>query len=141
MSGRARRYVTAVLPSVLFGVWSVLLTLTGTADGAVARSAPAASVVTHAGAAQAVAVRPEHTRPVTQPRSEAPHAAALRQLVAADATVRPPGPPPVLPGPAAAGPPRGLHSDGTVQPRQERAPPHDPYDPRDTRAPPSTRHG
>ncbi|MFF3326671.1 hypothetical protein [Streptomyces sp. NPDC002889] len=151
MRQRARLFVASALPSVLFGVWSVFLTLTGTAAGAAAPLAPlvsmdapttpVASMSAHAAAVTdfgAGTVRLDDRRQVTQ--AQAPHAAVPQQIVVADATVRPPGPPPVLPGPVSPAPVRRVHADGTVQPRQERAPPRDPYDPRDTRAPPFTRH-
>jgi len=134
MGGRVRLALTTALPAALFGVWSVFLVLTGTGPGAQTSAVPVAVAPAAAPLHLAATQRLTDSGPQSRP------AETVRQPAAVENTVRPPGAPPALPGGVAArylAPPRGGETAG---PRQERAPPSGPYDPRHTRGPPSTRH-
>ncbi|MEU0084571.1 hypothetical protein [Streptomyces sp. NPDC006274] len=128
-------FLATALPAALLGVWSVFLVLTGTG--------PAAAHVSAAPVAVAPAAVPHpvaSTQRLTDGGPQSRPAETVRQPAAVENSVRPPGAPPALPGGDAvryAEPPRGGETAG---PRQERAPPSGPYDPRHTRGPPSTRH-
>ncbi|MER6616246.1 hypothetical protein [Streptomyces xantholiticus] len=134
MGRRVRLVLATALPAALFGVWSVFLVLTGTEPGARSAAVPVAVAPAAAPLPVAAAQRITESGPQSRP------AETVRQPAAVENSVRPPGAPPALPG--APGAPYIAHPHGgqTAGPRQERAPPSHPYDPRHTRGPPSTRH-
>jgi hypothetical protein len=135
MGGRVRLALATALPAALFGVWSVFLVLTGTGPGAAHTSA--APVATAPAAAPLPVTA---TQRLTDSGPQSRPAETVRQPAAVENSVRPPGTPPALPGGGTDRylvPPRGGETAG---PRQERAPPSGPYDPRHTRGPPSPRH-
>lgn len=128
-------FLATALPAALLGVWSVFLVLTGTGPAAAHVSAAPVAV-----APAAVPLPVAATQRLTDGGPQSRPAETVRQPAAVENSVRPPGAPPALPGGDAvryAEPPRGGETAG---PRQERAPPSGPYDPRHTRGPPSTRH-
>ncbi|TXS52164.1 hypothetical protein [Streptomyces sp. t39] len=135
MDRRVRRTAAAALPSVLLGVWAVLLVLLGTT--------PASPAVPGQAATASPATAPVRgDRPRTEVRAPQRSAAdtAVQQTAAAEHTVRLPGAPPAVASAVHTAPPAHLRGIAGAGPRQERAPPRDTYDPRHTRGPPSTRH-
>lgn len=136
MSRRARLVLAIVLPAALLGVWSVFLHFAGASAGVPAASAAASPAhpspsgpLRHGAAAQRGTVA----------GSEALPAEAVQQQAAVEHTARAPGTPPALPALTVRFRTAPLHGRETAGPRQERAPPRTPHDPRHTRGPPSTR--
>ncbi|MGW4033486.1 hypothetical protein ACWEFL_30020 [Streptomyces sp. NPDC004838] len=136
MRQRVRLLAATTLPALLLGVWVTLVVLVGAApsSGGSVTTGPVnvtpASPARAEGLQRGTSVRPETRR--------AP-AAAVQETVAADTVSRPSAAPPASAGTTAFVYRRPLLRGEAVGPRQERAPPHHPYSPRSTRAPPSTR--
>lgn len=134
MRRRVRLVLATVLPSALFGVWSVFLVLTGTGSGPQSTALPVAAAPAAAPLHLAAAQRIMDKGPQSRPD------ATVRQATAVENSVRLPGAPPALPAAPAVPYAEPAHGGAAAGPRQERAPPSGPYDPRHTRGPPSTRH-
>ncbi|MFF3247132.1 hypothetical protein ACFYWY_26180 [Streptomyces sp. NPDC002870] len=132
MRQRVRLLFSAALPSLLFGVWATFLVLTGAAPVPAGGSVAAPPAVRFDGPQRTDSSRPELRRATSAP-------VAVQVDFATDTGARPPGAPPVLTGPVPPAYRPPVLNGRSVRPRQERAPPHDPYSPRHSRAPPSTR--
>ncbi|MEU1280766.1 hypothetical protein [Streptomyces sp. NPDC005805] len=131
------------LPSVLLGLWSLLIVLLGTAP-AVAGAPPAAALPAASAPAQSPAASLPGRGSPGAPQARLPERggsdAAVQRTAPAEHSVRLPAAPPALAGAAYTAPPplRGtLCADGSG----ERAPPHASHGPGHPRGPPSTRHG
>ncbi|MCM2390596.1 hypothetical protein [Streptomyces albipurpureus] len=138
MRQRGRLLLAATVPTLLLGVWATFLVLVG------APHPTGATTVTTASMSPVVPVRTDGPQRGGSPRQEArpdlrrAPVAVVQETVAADTEARLPLAPPAPAGPVAFDFARPLTGDTAVGPRQERAPPHHPYSPRHTRAPPST---
>ncbi|MEU4067251.1 hypothetical protein AB0F25_33460 [Streptomyces wedmorensis] len=143
---RSPRWLAALLPALLWAIWSLVLlapsattavtTTARSAAASAATSAPTGS--TPAGGAPAVP-KASAAQHLTPPEPHVGDTAVVRLSAAVENPLRfPPAPatPAAVPVDVPV-PPRGVLAG---DPRRERAPPGGPRGPRDPRGPPSPRH-